>query len=426
MSRIQILNFGPIKDGNHANEGWIDLAKVTIFIGNQGSGKSTVAKLISTFSWMEKALIRGDFSQKELERKNKLKSKFLVYHRLEEYLKDNTSISYEGDAYCINYSRGFLQISENTASNGRYALPQIMYVPAERNFLSYLKKAREIKLSSAALQEFLVEFDNAKNNMKGALKLPLNNNTQLEYHKLTDTLYIKGDDYRIKLGDASSGYQSLVPLNIVSDYLANRVKRTASEKDEPMTLDEMNRFRKSIGQIIANNSLTEEQRRIAISELSNKFNKTAFINIVEEPEQNLFPTSQQGTLYALLSANNLSGANKLVITTHSPYTINYLSIAIQAGQLTEKIEQAYNDQSHTITLSDAPRNQLQSRVNAIVPKSAMLRATDLHVYELNETDGTISRLGDYDGIPSDENYLNRSLRAGNELFDKLLEIEEEL
>ena len=56
MSKIRIKNFGPIKEGYQENDGWLDVKKVTVFIGNQGSGKSTVAKLISTFSWIEKAL----------------------------------------------------------------------------------------------------------------------------------------------------------------------------------------------------------------------------------------------------------------------------------------------------------------------------------------------------------------------------------
>ncbi len=59
MSKIKIKNFGPIKEGfkeispdGSINE-WMEIKKVTVFIGNQGSGKSTVAKLISTLSWIE-------------------------------------------------------------------------------------------------------------------------------------------------------------------------------------------------------------------------------------------------------------------------------------------------------------------------------------------------------------------------------------
>ncbi len=70
MSRIKIKNFGPIKEGCQDNNGWIDVKKVTVFVGNQGSGKSTVAKLISTCTWIEKALVRGDCKKKWFERKN--------------------------------------------------------------------------------------------------------------------------------------------------------------------------------------------------------------------------------------------------------------------------------------------------------------------------------------------------------------------
>jgi len=87
MSRIKIKNFGPIKKGHQDNNGWIDVKKVTVFVGNQGSGKSTVAKLISTFIWIEKALVRGDYKKQWFERKNRLKNQYLNYHRIENYFK---------------------------------------------------------------------------------------------------------------------------------------------------------------------------------------------------------------------------------------------------------------------------------------------------------------------------------------------------
>ena len=248
--------------------------------------------------------------------------------------------------------------------------------------------------------------------IKSPIQLPVNN-AQLEYHKLTNTLYIKGSNYRIQLGDASSGFQSFVPLTLVSNYLANRV-RGNTDNTELMSGDEIIRFRKSIREIVSNKSLTEEQRRIAISELSGKFNKTSFINIVEEPEQNLFPTSQRRVLYSLLSANITSPGNKLILTTHSPYIINYLSLAIQAGYLAEKLD------------SKESPNNFKAKIDEIVPPTAMLNENDLLIYELNEEEGTIIKLAKYQGIPSDNNYLNESLRSGNELFDQLLEIEEEL
>ena len=48
------------------------------------------------------------------------------------------------------------------------------------------------------------------------------------------------------------------------------------------------------------------------------------------------------------------------------------------------------------------------------------------MYQLDEADGSIHKLKDIDGIPSDKNYLNKTLAESNMLFDSLLEIEQEL
>lgn len=409
MSKIRIINFGPIKDVYKDNGGWIDIKKVTVFIGNQGSGKSTIAKLISTFSWIEKALVRGDYNKKWFERKNKLKNQYLNYHRLENYFKtngfDHSIIEYKGDAFNINYKGGTLYIEE--INNKAYQLPQIMYVPAERNFITYVKTPKELKLSSASLKEFLTEFDNAKEDLKGSLTLPINN-TEVEYDKLNDTLNLKGEGFKVKLTEASSGFQSLVPLYLVSHYLAHSVKKQSESNKEPMSSEEMQRFKKGVEDIWNNDNLTDEQRRIALSVLSSKFNKTAFINIVEEPEQNLFPSSQQKMLFSLLEFNNINKGNKLIITTHSPYLINYLSIAVKANYLKSKI----NDES------------AKEKLNRIIPIKSTVSGDELAIYELNEIDGSIKKLETHNGLPSDANELNERLDESNELFAQLLEIQQ--
>lgn len=411
MSKIRIQNFGPIKGGYKGNEGWLEIKKVTVFIGNQGSGKSTVAKLISTFSWIEKALVRGDYDKKWFERKNKLKNQYLNYHRLENYFKingyDHSLIEYEGDAFNIRYENGSLHIEE--VENKLYQLPQIMYVPAERNFITYVKTPKELKLSSDSLKEFLTEFDNAKEDLKGSLKLPIND-AEVEYDKLNDTLNLKGEAYKLKLTEASSGFQSLVPLYLVSHYLAHSVKKQSESGKEPMSSKEMQRFKKGVEDIWGNDSLTDEQKRIALSVLSSKFNRSAFINIVEEPEQNLFPSSQQKMLYSLLELNNINVGNKLIITTHSPYLINYLSLAVKAASLQGKIE-----------------NQLTlEKLEGIVPRKSTVHGDDLAIYELDERDGSIRKLEAQNGLPSDANELNQQLDKSNEMFAQLLEIQQRL
>ena len=416
MSKIKIKNFGPIKEGYRENDGWIDIKKVTVFIGNQGSGKSTVAKLISTFTWIEKALTRGDYDSKHFERKNKLKNQYLTYHRIENYFsnsenRDNTLIEYRGDSFHITFKYGNLYIED--AKNGYYPLPQIMYVPAERNFIANVKKAKALNLTSDSLIEFVTEYNNALSSMKGSMQLPINK-VDVEYNKSNDIVYIKGGDYRIRLTEASSGFQSLVPLYLVSWHLGNSVKHQSENEKEPMTSEQRERFRKQFRVINNNNDLTEEQKRIAISEEAKKFNKTAFINIVEEPEQNLFPSSQREMLNSLLAINNINSDNKLIMTTHSPYLINYLTLAVKADSL---IDRSMNYQGE---------GDFKTAISKVVPFNSIVRPGDLVVYELNENDGTIKLLESYKGLPSDENYLNQGLSESNELFAQLLEIQQAL
>lgn len=409
MGKIRIKYFGPIEEGFSDNGGWMDIKKVTVFIGNQGSGKSTIAKLISTFTWIEKALARSDYEKEWFQADNRFRDHFLAYHRIENYLCESSQIDYEGEAYTISYKQGKLTIGE---IKDRYPLPQIMYVPAERNFLAYVGKPNELKLSSASLLEFLTEFDNAKNAIKGTVTLPVNN-VYLEYDNQMDILNLKGTDYQVKLTESSSGFQALVPLFIVTRYLAESIK-TGSDISSEMNVKERVKFKEAVTSIWADKTLTEEQRRLALSALSAKFNKTAFINIVEEPEQNLFPSSQRCMLNSLLEYANLNDNNKLIITTHSPYMINFLSIAIQGADLKKRI------------LNSSQPGKILKKLNAVMPEKSVIAAEEVVVYQLNEINGCIDKLPAPLGIPSDKNYLNDMLRQGNELFDQLLEIEEEL
>ncbi|UQB69747.1 ATP-binding protein [Epilithonimonas zeae] len=409
--KIKIKNFGPIKNGLLENDGWIDISKNTIFIGNQGSGKSTIAKLISTFMWIEKALTRGDFDEKWLIRKNRFKNHFLTYHRLENYFPTDkkTIIEYKGDAFHFIYENDNFKVITNV--DGSYQLPQIMYIPSERNFISYVKTPNELKLSSEALNEFLTEFNNAKNTLKSSVVFPINN-LSIEYDKLNDVVNLKGSDYKVFLTESSSGFQSSIPLFLVTNYLTNSVDSKINQR-ESMSIDEQLRFRFIVDKIWSDKNLTDEQKRITISTLSNKFNKNVFFNIVEEPEQNLFPDSQLEIIKNLVLNNNKIAGNKLIITSHSPYLMSFLGIMIESYTLFDKAKKSKND-------------VVQKKLTEMLSSDLFIRPSDISIYEMNEEDGTLRLLPNFEGIPSDKNFLNLGLRKSNEFFDKLLELEEEL
>ncbi len=411
MSKIKVNYFGPIKEGLLENEGWIEIKKVTVFIGSQGSGKSTLAKLISTFTWIEKALVRGDFSQKSLTEKS-LK-KHCAYQNIESYFKENTLIEYEGKAFQISFKHNLVSIKKN-GHNG-YSFPKLMYVPAERNFVSSVRNVRTLKGLPGTLYTFSDEFINAVEEVKGQIDLPINN-TKFEYQKLNKFSSIVGEGYKVKLSEASSGFQSFVPLFVVSDFLANSIEKKENNANKAISIEEEKRIRKEIEQILSNPAISNDVKQASLVFLSSKFKYSSFINIVEEPEQNLFPNSQNKILNSLLKFNNLNDDNRLILTTHSPYILNYLCVSIQASYLFEKITNS--------TQSNAER--ISARINKIVPHKSMIAGANVIIYQLDETTGTLRKLDDYEGIPSDTNFLNTSLAEANELFDLLLEIEQEL
>ncbi len=412
MSKIRIRNFGPVKEGYLENGGWLDVKKVTVFIGNQGSGKSTIAKLISTMTWIEKALVRGDFKEKDLTVYNRF-AKHCSYQNLQSYFKKNTKIEYKGKAYSILYKMGNITVSKNK-DNG-YSFPKIMYVPSERNFVSSVKNVRNLKGLPSTLYTFSDEFIGAIEDLKGHVDLPINN-AKFEYQKLNKLSWIIGDDYKIKLSEASSGFQSFVPLFIVTNYLSRSLEKETDSTVKEISIEEGKRIREEIEKIYSNPNLSDEVKKASLEYLSSRFRYSCFINIVEEPEQNLFPSSQRHILNKLLEFANMNKGNKLVMTTHSPYIINYLTLCIKA----ESVYKMLRDKK--IKLNDPEFSQ----TNEIVPMSSTAKANDIVIYELDENDGSIKKLGNYEGIPSDINYLNQSLAESNRLFDSLLEIEEEL
>ena len=400
MRRIEIHNFGPIKEAN------ITVKKVTVFIGNQGSGKSTAAKLISTFAWIEKFLFRSrGWFPVPLINSGGFQT-YLAYHRIESYLKDDTKVTYFGDYYQITYNLKKIQVNK---IGDNYFLPKITYYPAERNFISSIKKSKGrsgFQLWSKALQEFKEIFQEAKTNLKdrNTINLPIAG-TSIEYNQLNEILYVKGVDYKIPLSDSASGFQSIVPMYIVAEYVSK-----ITEKEQEMDDAEREQFIEQSTLILNNPRYTQEQKNILLSRLADGINIQSVFNIIEEPEQNLFPTSQHSMLFALLQFNNVAEHNSMIITTHSPYIVGNMTLAIKAAELYKKTS---ND-------------DIRQKIAHIVPEASSINADDVIIYEFDDKTRTVSELELQNGLPSDNDYLNNALGDTNDLFCDLLDLEEEI
>lgn len=103
MPGLRIRDFGPIRKGLQTDSGFIEFNRMTLFMGNQATGKSTAAKLYSTFSWLEKSLDSGAYSDGVSG--NEFLS-LLKYHRIESYLRSSSEIDYSGTLFDFSYKNG--------------------------------------------------------------------------------------------------------------------------------------------------------------------------------------------------------------------------------------------------------------------------------------------------------------------------------
>ena len=96
------------------------------------------------------------------------------------------------------------------------------------------------------------------------------------------------------------------------------------------------------------------------------------------------------------------------MTSHGPYLLVFLTICVEAHRLKQCIK-----------IKD-----FESKLKEIVPLASTVDGSDLVIYQLDEITGTIEKLKDYKGLPSDDNKLNDGLGDAKEDFSKLLDLED--
>lgn len=420
MPQLRIKNFGPIKNGFTENDGFMEISPVTVICGNQATGKSTIAKLYSTFTWLEKAYLKSN-----LENNKFLNIDFVSYcseQKLSEYFNGETEITYIGFICRFEYKDN--QFTQNAIDDfytklKNYNRPKIMYIPSERNLLSVVDDAENIKKLPLMLSILLEEYNKAKKNSEtGIFELPISD-IKLQYDKQTLSTKVLTNVGSVDILNSSSGIQSVAPISLVTRYLTKIVTSDFAKNIKKLSLNERNAIKDWLGRISDNKSETtlyyldqifygqkvDENIQRKIEVLIHFFFNTRFINIVEEPEQNLYPESQGKVLYELLECMNSNKDNQLIITTHSPYILSYLTLSAKAAELLNK---------------GVPADKIEK----IVPEKAAVDGNRITIYETKE-DGSITKLSPYENLPSDENLLNKAMAEGNEKFAELLDLEQE-
>lgn len=343
MSRLIVRNVGPIKEVD------IDLKKVNVFIGAQSSGKSTLAKIISFCTWLDK---HTDRTTKKYV--NGAIDSLKKYHRMtDEYFYKDSAIFYQGDnmAYVYNWPEnepmpftedGYvteLHTNNNEAffeKTGRATNPKVIYIPAERNFVSAVPNLREYQEDNDNLQDFVNTWFRVKRKypQEKALKIL---NLRVQYYYQEDSYrdwVIIEDGRKIPLESSSSGLQSIIPLLALLRWMSEGIY---AEK-KPFSPEDNEMIEKMLAGSVKLESIPDAFDRF-IGFLSGRiYTHTQFI--IEEPEQNLFPETQCELMYHILSSVNHGKNHRLVMTTHSPYILYALNNCMDGFSLSDKLPES--------------------------------------------------------------------------------------
>lgn len=340
MARLIVRNVGPIKDVD------IELRKVNVFMGPQGCGKSTLAKIISFCSWLEKD---SDATMKA--ETGGLVSLMMKFHRMEGYFQDDSELAYIGDDVAFFYHfpepfplnwksddfapSHFRQDEFIFHKAQRSVNPKVIYIPAERNFVSVVPNLLKYAEQDDSLQSFVNDWFVAKKayTEKQPLKIEMLG-IEYYYSSKTDSDIVVMAGQKIRLSQSSSGFQSVVPLMALLSYLSS----TIYEENKPFSPAENEQMREILSRVSSEAKDGMEQKlidRIKGFLQGKVYTHTQFV--VEEPEQNLFPNTQCQLMYHLLSCLNHGKAHRAVITTHSPYILYALNNCLLANIVREEI-----------------------------------------------------------------------------------------
>lgn len=351
MKHLIIHNVGPISNVD------ISLSKYNFIIGSQCSGKSTIAKVLSTCEWIEKE-VATTRDEHVIENGDSFVKTIEDFHRMEGYFDrtKNSYVLYETDCITIVYDEKQLDIK--LKKDSKYFRQKICYIPAERNMVA-LSELNGFEFKGTSLRSFLFDWWSARECYTPSNKTELLDLGVKYYYdkeqtsKQVDRIqHDNGVSYDISLNCSSSGLQSVTPLLIMLQYYTNQYFDDFGKKT---SFDIDTKTKKTSHALVREIALAKykpgfEERDAA--ELVKKFNEELYQGnprvqqifkeyeeafrrltvpnrvtfIIEEPEQNLYPYTQIQLIESLCGLCGADSKHGFTLTTHSPYILNFLNV----------------------------------------------------------------------------------------------------
>lgn len=425
QERLIIKNFGPIVKAE------IDIKPFMVFIGESGSGKSVILKLLSLFRWIYKQ--QQLFYSLELLTKSKVDFETHINQTLEVELQNSSLVYYfqKGSfaSYEINGIIFTLQHDTQpnfTLSNKRdskkISLEKITFITDERAVIPTLlnNSTRNVRFPyhlTSTYEDFRLAFNELKGDNKQVVIKTMGVNLTSIKSTYEQKFVISQDDkpYKISFQDSSSGIKSVSIVELISRYYpfhfnTQDIFVNFYGKIAP-------NFIKLLGKSFENvqNATPEEMiRRSIMQNIALSFedisNTDARINIfIEEPELNLFPNAQKNLVEHLVYScfeppkKDKNKTIHIAFSTHSPYILSSLNCLLLACEVANK------------------NPNLKEKVETIIPNKFWLDINKFNAFKV-ENGEVFSIIDKETNLILAESIDEVSEEIG-ETFDKLLELD---
>lgn len=414
---LVIQNVGPIEDVK------IKLNKVNVFMGAQSSGKSTIAKIISFCSWVEKDISVRQSLENYYE-PNYFINKLETFHKMKGYFSKKSKIIFSSEIIHLEYTDQNFKISWK--NKFAYKRSKISYIPAERS-ISILPEIEKVEFPNNYLKSFLFDWLDARKNYSVNTKLPLLDiDAEFYFTESAKESHISNlnNTYDILLSQASSGLQSITPLIVMIDYLTSHIYK--EDQNMSYAFDEVrlkvtqDLFTEIVLKPIYGNQNYEsenlakyypeiikkiESKDEPVNSYFEKFIvfrdqlfKTHSTDIIlEEPEQNLFPSTQKSLIYYLLNSISKNDDHILTLTTHSPYILYAINNCIMAHLTSNKLKENDSDK--------------------LFCKKSKINSNLISIYEIDK--GLIKKIQQDDGLIGD-NFFDEKMKEVMDEFYLML------
>ena len=349
---LEIRNFGPI---DHIQ---IDGIKpVTIFIGESGSGKSTIMKILAILRWIYKMVnIRSYLKDYSGVPKSPFRFSFPTYLKmdgLEGYLRPDTYVRYSRGKCEMVYEHSKFKLVYQRIPREELNLEKISFISEKRNLIPDAM-AHDLSINRKAfyLNEVWNDYMIATDSIS-ELEMPFTNvrfqsvkNKQGVKHLIKP---IGGDHYSIELKSASSGIQSSTPIALIMEYYSRHYDLVKSMNKS--VLSYLSEFE----------DISLFSSNMTIASFPNKR-----VNLfIEEPELCLYPDNQVKLVDFLMDRAFYSKTGNyditLTMSTHSPFVVNYLNVLMlrEQGGINSKdiaVYRVYEGELQNLMMYDSDGN----------------------------------------------------------------------